>query len=247
MIRVILQLSAIILLTLLTQLGGLAWLAALATRHRIATFTAAYIALSLGAVWVASLAGRVPLPCFSSGPLQIQSPLYCALNRHYVTPELAQVLRDYATSMNEQFAGTTTLVLDANFPFLNGYPLLPHLSHHDGRKVDIAFYYQDTTGYLDRTTRSPLGYFAFEDGPTDCPERRATLRWDMTWLQPLWPAYTLEPNRMEAALRTLTADPRVGKIFIEPHLKQRFAPSEAKIRFQGCRAARHDDHIHLQL
>jgi hypothetical protein len=50
---------------------------------------------------------------------------------------------------------------------------------------------------------------------------------------------------MEAALRTLTADPRIGKIFIEPHLKQRFAPSEAKIRFQGCRAARHDDHIHL--
>jgi hypothetical protein len=117
MIRVILQLSAIILLTLLTQLGGLAWLAALATRHRIATFTAAYIALSLGTVWVAPLAGRVPLPCFSSGPLQIQSPLYCALNRRYVTPELAQVLRDYATSMNEQFAGTTTLVLAANFLF----------------------------------------------------------------------------------------------------------------------------------
>ena len=69
----------------------------------------------------------------------------------------------------------------------------------------------------------------------------------MAWIQPFWPTYTLEPNRMKTALRTLAADPRVGKIFIEPHLKQRFAPDLAKIRFQGCRAARHNDHIHLQL
>ena len=247
MIRIILHLTIIIVLTLITQLGGLAWLIALTTRHRIAAFAAAYIALSLGAVWVAPLSGRVPLPCIAGGSLQMQSPLYCALNRHYVTPELAQVLTDHATTMSRQFPGTTTLVLDANFPFLNRYPLLPHLSHHDGRKADIAFHYQDAAGYLDRTTRSPIGYFAFEDGATDCPDRKLSLRWNMAWLQPLWPAYTLEPARMQTALRTLAADPRVGKIFIEPHLKQRFAPDEAKIRFQGCRAARHDDHIHLQL
>lgn len=32
--------------------------------------------------------------------------------------------------------------LDANFPFKDGFPLLPHLSHDDGRKVDIAFMYR---------------------------------------------------------------------------------------------------------
>ncbi len=247
MIRVILHLTTIILLTLIAQLGVLAWLIALTTRNRIAAFVAAYIALSFSAAWVAPLSGRVPLPCIAGGSLQMQSSLYCALNRHYVTPELAQVLNDHATTMRRQFPGTTTLVLDANFPFLTGYPLLPHLSHNDGRKADIAFHYQDATGYLDRTTRPPIGYFAFEDGPTDCPDRKRSMRWNMAWLQSLWPTYTLEPNRMQTALRNLAADPRVGKIFIEPHLKQHFAPDEVKIRFQGCRAARHDDHIHLQL
>ncbi|HKK76486.1 MAG TPA: hypothetical protein VJ953_15505 [Saprospiraceae bacterium] len=31
--------------------------------------------------------------------------------------------------------------LDANFPFWNEFPLLPHLSHDDGKKVDISFLY----------------------------------------------------------------------------------------------------------
>ncbi|WP_299023855.1 hypothetical protein [uncultured Sulfitobacter sp.] len=247
MIRIAGHLTAITLLTLITQLGGLAWLAALLFRRRFLAFCAAYLALSLGAVWVAPLTGRVPLPCLAGGALQMQSPLYCALNRHYVTPELAEVLTDYASQMNRRFDGTTTLVLDANFPFVNGYPLLPHLSHHDGRKADIAFYYRNEAGYLDRTTRAPFGYFAFQDGPTTCPDNRLTLRWDMAWLQPLWPDLALDPQRMETSLRLLAADPRVGKLFIEPHLKQRFAPQIDKIRFQGCRAARHDDHIHIQL
>lgn len=177
----------------------------------------------------------------------MQSPLYCALNRQYVTPELRDVVVSVAERMDARFEGTQTLVLDANFPFFAGFPLLPHLSHHDGRKVDLAFYYRDEGGYLAGVTRSPLGYFAFEEGPSDCPKRRVSLRWDMGWLQPLWPEYPLEPERMRAVLEYLVAEPRVSKIFIEPHLKQRFGVQSGKIRFQGCRAARHDDHIHLQL
>jgi hypothetical protein len=69
----------------------------------------------------------------------------------------------------------------------------------------------------------------------------------MSWLQDLWPDYELEPRRMMAALQFLSDDPRVAKVFIEPHLATRFLANDAKIRFQGCRAARHDDHIHLQL
>jgi len=38
-----------------------------------------------------------------------------------------------------------------------------------------------------------------------------------------------------------------GKIFIEPHLVKRLKLASNKIRFQGCRAVRHDDHLHVQL
>ena len=247
MIRALLHLFIFALLTMLTQIGGAAWVLALCFKHRMLAFAACYIALSIGALWLAPVFGRVPLPCIGQSAMQMHSPLYCALNRQYVAPELAEVLTDYAADMDSTFPDTQTRVLDANFPFITGFPLLPHLSHHDGRKVDLAFYYSDDQGYLAGVTRSPLGYFAFEDGPTNCPKKTLTLRWDMAWLQSLWPDYRLETRRMTAALDWLAADPRVSKIFIEPHLKQSLAPDHAKIRFQGCRAARHDDHIHIQL
>ena len=37
------------------------------------------------------------------------------------------------------------------------------------------------------------------------------------------------------------------KIFIEQHLKTRMKLNNSKIRFHGCRAVRHDDHVHLQI
>jgi hypothetical protein len=237
----------VVLLTVVTQLGGLAWIVALFFRRRVAAFLAVYVVLSTAALWVAPMYGRVPLPCLSGDSMQMQSTMYCALNRQYVVPELKDVLMDYADQMDRVYPGTDTRVLDANFPFVTGFPLLPHLSHNDGRKVDIAFYYMDDTGYLPKATRSPIGYFAFEDGPTDCPEIAATLRWDMKWLQPLWPDYQLEAARMTKALQLLSKDDRVGKLFVEPHLKTRFNAQSPKVRFQGCRAARHDDHIHIQL
>ncbi len=247
MIRIFLHASIIIILTLVSQLGGLAWFIALFLRRRILIFSTAYIALSLSALWIAPMLGREPLPCITGNVLQMQSKIYCALNRQYVAPDLKDVLIDYAAKMESAFPNTTTLVLDANFPFISGFPLLPHLSHNDGRKVDLAYYYQDDEGYLPGVTRSPIGYFAFEDGPTDCPHSAITLRWDMAWLQSFWPNYRPEPLRMKAALQVLSTNERVRKIFIEPHLKERFEAQSSKIRFQGCRAARHDDHIHVQM
>lgn len=177
----------------------------------------------------------------------MQSTLYCALNRHYVTPELSTVLQDMAHDMAAAHPDTVTQVLDAGFPFWNGMPLLPHLSHNDGEKADIAFYYENENGYLRGQTRSPIGYFAFQNGPTSCPRRWPLLRWDMAWLQGFWPDWSLDDKRMATALRLLKNDPRVDKIFVEPHLAQRYGVTGGKVRFQGCRAARHDDHIHMQL
>ena len=220
---------------------------ALLFRKRMLVFLIAYALLSISALWTAPLLGRVPLPCFSDGALKMQSTIYCMLNRQYIVPELKNVLTDFSQKMQDEFPGTNTQILDANFPFISGFPLLPHLSHNDGRKVDLAFYYMKEGKYLPDKTRSPIGYFAFENGPTECPHKMVSLRWDLGWLQGLWAEYQFEPLRMRAALQALSDDERIAKIFIEPHLRTKLKVSNPKIRFQGCRAARHDDHIHIQL
>ena len=247
MIRAVAHVFLVLVLTLVSQLGGVAWLISLFFRKRLLVFAGAYVALSVSALVVAPAFGRVALSCFSDGPLQVQSPIYCALNRTYVVPELKALLEDNAQALNVRFPGTVTIVLDGSFPFGDGFPLLPHLSHDDGEKVDLAFFYRDDTGYLPGQTKSPIGYFAFEPGPTSCETLWPTLRWDMAWLQPMLPEMELDQDRLRVLLEGLTADARVGKILLEPHLKQTLNLQSNKIRFQGCRAARHDDHIHLQL
>jgi len=262
------HLLAVLCLTVLTQIGGAVWLLALLLRRRLPgggravlplIFLALYAVATLATRQLAPLAGRVALPCFpaSDATLYVRSPLFCALNRNYVTPPMAQAAQAYADHMAEVFPGTQTLVLDANFPFLAGFPLLPHLSHDDGRKLDLAFYYEDDAGNVrNGKTRSPVGYFAFEQpdagSPQPCTARQRllTLRWDMDWLQGTFPAWNLEANRMREALRWLSnegAETGIAKIFVEPHIASRLGVSSDRIRFQGCRAARHDDHIHIQL
>ncbi|MEW2912181.1 hypothetical protein [Leisingera sp. JC11] len=247
MFKVVGHLALVVFLTLFTQLGGIAWLASLMFWRRLLAFLILYAGLSLAAIWVAPHSGRVALSCWERGPLQMQSWFYCALNRNYVTPELANVLQETAGAVDTAYPGTVTQVLDANFPFLATFPLLPHLSHHDGRKADLAFYYAGAKGYSPKATRSPIGYFAFEQGPTVCHDNWLTLRWDLQVLQPLWRDLEVDADRTRHLLQFLEADSRVGKIFLEPHLQSRLGLRPSKLRFQGCRAARHDDHIHLQL
>lgn len=247
MLRASGHIAWIAVLKLLTQVGGLAWLIACLFQRRWLAFVALYAALSIAALWIAPVLGRVPLPC-AGETLRMQSWMYCVLNRHYVVPEMAEVLDETAEKAADRHPGTVTLVLDANFPFIDGFPLLPHLSHDDGRKADIAFFYADRQRrYLPADTRSPIGYFAFEQGPTNCPDRILPLRWDLDWLQPMMRDLPPDVARMKTALRLLSADPRVGKILLEPHLVQAWGVAHPKVRFQGCRAARHDDHIHIQL
>ncbi|QUJ76928.1 hypothetical protein KDD17_02380 [Sulfitobacter albidus] len=247
MLRVLFHIGIVASLTVLTQLGGVAWLIALLFQRRVLAFVLGYAALAVSAVFVAPLFGRVALSCLDEGPLEVHSWMYCALNRTYVAPELADALREAAEELARAYPGTRTQVLDANFPFFDGFALLRHLSHDDGEKADLAFYYRDAGGYLPGATRSPIGYFAFEQGPSDCPPVWPTLRWDMGAVQGLWRDLDLEPERTAAMLRILSDDPRIGKLFVEPHLAASLDVAHPKVRFQGCRAARHDDHIHLQL
>lgn len=244
--RFVLHGALVLGLTVLTQLGGLAWLLALRFRWRLPVFGLVYALFRGGAQVAAPVFGRVPLPC-AGEVLRAQSWVYCALLRNFVTPELLAVAEDAAGVVAAEYPGTVTLALDGSFPFGDGIPLMPHLSHDDGEKLDFAFYYAGSGGYLSGRTASPLGYFAFERGAETCPPTTLTLRWDMGWFQPFLRDLTLEPVRTTALIRALLADPRLGKLFVEPPLAARLGLAAEKLRFQGCRAARHDDHIHVQL
>jgi hypothetical protein len=269
MLRFAFRFAIVVFLTLLTQIGGIAYLMSLAVAHlwsvrrlvaKLAIFLLAYTSLTLVASIIAPIFGRVSLPCLAgvSDKLVLRSTIYCALNRNYVTPGMRDLAHALANNMDRQFPGTTTVALDANFPFLTGFPLLPHLSHADGRKLDFAYYYKDAGGnFLDGVTRSPIGYFAFEqpgaDDEQQCKGRNDWLtgRWDLNVFQPLFPAYRIEEQRTVAAIDWLTTEGVTGfgveKIFLEPHLKDALGITDDHVRFQGCRAARHDDHLHVQV
>ena len=60
--------------------------------------------------------------------------------------------------------------------------------------------------------------------------------------------YLMDTPATKRLLLKFIRQPQIKKIFLEPHLKQRLGlQKEKKIRFHGCRAVRHDDHIHIQL
>lgn len=269
----LLGLLLFVALTLLTQVGGIVFavcwlmsrfLSPLSGWWRAAIngalFAGLYAVLSIFVVPpLAALGGRVPLPCSATAdrPFAAAHPMFCWLNRHYVDARFTTLMDDLSRDMTRQYPGTVTLFLDANLPFINGFPLLPHLSHGDGRKLDIANYYRGADGaYLPGQTRSPIGYWAFEqpvtgDTPSPCrADAWLTTRWDMRFLQGLFPDRPLDPERTRAALRWLTIEGQragIERIFIEPYLAARLGVSSPLLGFQGCRAARHDDHIHIQI
>ena len=150
----------VVLLTIVTQIGGIAWFLGLWLRRPFLWFLPIYAGLTIVAGFIAPVLGRVPLPCNADGALQSQSDLYCAFNRHYVTSEMHNLATDLAAHMEQKFPGAITQTLDAGFPFVTGFPLLPHLSHDDGEKLDFAFYWADEKGeYLSGANRSPIGYW----------------------------------------------------------------------------------------
>jgi hypothetical protein len=221
-------------------------------------FAVLYLAVTFGLVPpLARFFGRVPLPVRGTAHVAPLTVWTCLLNRHYVKPALRQSLYQVARQLHEVYPGTRVAYLDANFPFLDGFPLGPHLSHNDGNKLDLAFFYLDArTGQrLSGRAPSPIGYGLYEgpargepNTPADCAARGY---WQYSLLGHLIPQGRQEKMRFDAErtrqlVRLLVAQPGVGKVFIEPHLKARLRLRSGKIRFHGCAAVRHDDHLHVQ-
>lgn len=260
----ILKLVLFIILTLTTQIGGIILVVLLpvlkpikaSTRYlkvlkQFLLLSTSYLLIVLFAVPpLAKLNHRAPLPCWGT-ETQLIKPAnlgYCLLLRNYVTPSAKQYLLTVAKQFQTYYPNTPIRYLDANFPFLNGFPLPPHLSHHDGRKVDLAYFYQDTqTKVALDTSPSWLGYWVYvapDKGQESCSNQTSALRWDFEGLQPYYKDYELDEARTRTLVKLLASNAQ--KIFLEPHLQKRLQLTSSKIKFQGCHAARHDDHIHVQ-
>ncbi len=262
-----------ILLTLLSQVGGLVYLLALFTHrwtdrlsekrvlkitYRITSFFVLYgLASFLIVPLIAKPLGRVPLPLRETNNLQPLNVMTVLLNRHYVKAELRDAAFEVSEQMHEQFPGTTMNYLDANFPFVDGFPLLPHLSHSDGKKLDLSFCYRDAkTGEATNACPSIIGYGICEEplpGEVNTAAGcAATGHWQYNILRKLVPQgnktdFIFDPARTRALVNLFAEQPAIGKLFIEPHLQKRLNLASAKIRFHGCGAVRHDDHLHVQL
>lgn len=261
----ILHILSVTFLTLITQIGGIIWIINFGAYRlfkqrqtrwiQVGTFIVLYVITSLLVVpSLAKMAGRVPLPVLKSNHLIPHNYITPILNRHYVTPQLKEQLEVIAQSIYQGNNQLKLSYLDANFPFIDGFPLLPHLSHNDGNKIDLAFYYtkQNESGNL---KPSNTGYGVFE-GPTkrEYNQTKACLQqgykqYDYTKFLTMGSRKDLEfdATHTKKLIHLLVRHPQTEKILIEPHLKNRLQLNHSKIRFQGCRSVRHDDHIHHQI
>lgn len=273
LLKILAVLLFIGLLTAVTQIGGIVLLISLLTfglidrrlggrwtrvAVKILSFVGMYLFFVFAIVPIAAKPfGRVPLPVFETRHLKPANILTCLLNRNYVRPELRDIAYDVAEDMNNKFPGTTVNYLDANFPFINKFPLPPHLSHNDGRKLDLSFQYNDSmTGEIASDVPSFIGYGICEepgDGEENKPEDcEKSGYWQYNLLRDIVPQhnkdqFAFDNARTKELVNSLVRQDEIGKIFIEPHLKNRWRLTSSKIRFHGCQAVRHDDHIHVQL
>ena len=257
-----------LVLTLFTQVGGLLlwpfWYSITKTaarfprwkRRGLTVLWCCVVYLVGGLVIVPQIAqysGRVRLPLYATqalptGPLHIG---YALLLRNYVQPHTYAAYTESVLRFQKDHPGVTVRYLDAGFVFPT-LPLLPHLSHSDGQKIDVAFLFMEDGVYVDRA-RSPIGYWGYAK---ESPERSECtgvtqklgplsipLRWDFDALQPFWPELHLDVAKNRALFRAFAADPRVCSILLEPGLH---TPLRApKLTKNSCAVARHDDHFHL--
>lgn len=247
-------------LTILTQIGGLLLLICYLffRKHK------GKLLLSFGIVYVLSTFVIVPLvaPYFgreaikTNEGVKIHMFLTTLANRNYVVPQINILLNDVSLDLRKESPNLEIHCLDANFPFWDGFPLLPHLSHNNGKKLDISLVYKDEKGKVVNDKPSRSGYGIFEK-PTDQEYNQIEVCKRKGYWQYNFPKYlTLGRTNEDLVLSTsitrqlvleILKGEEITKVFIEPHLRQRMGITHPKLRYHGCQAVRHDDHIHIQV
>lgn len=187
--------------------------------------------------------------------VQPHSLFYTLSNRNYVRPELHQVLQKMGENLSTRNAGIKLVYLDANFPFGDGFPLLPHRYHNDGKKIDVTFVYSKNR-QLTNLKPSFSGYGIFE-GPAGEEWNQINACLETGYAQYDFTKYvsfgTTNPNlefsidENRKFIEDLLNEDAVEVIFIEPHLKKRMHLEDEKFIYHGCGTVRHDDHIHIEV
>ncbi len=249
-------------LTITTQVGGVIYLISLVLTFKIKRkfrfkkliiFSTLYLfATFLIIPFIAPIFGREKI--ISNSKIAPTNFMTVLLNRDYVRPKLNKVLLNTTKLLQKEPFRIN--YLDANFPFIKDFPLLPHLSHNDGKKIDLSFIYETKKGEITNKQKSISGYGSFENpkkqefDQTNYCKSKGYFQYDFTkyaTLGILHPNLNFSKKGTKRLIQYLLKDKNVGKIFIEPHLKNRLGLKDSRIRFHGCRAVRHDDHIHVQL
>ena len=196
-----------------------------------------------------SPAGLVALPCDQTGDIRAAHARYCqGEGRNWVTPTALDVLRQGSARLARAYPQAHITYMDASWP--SGVrPMPPHVSHGDGREIDIALFYTDASGKPLASPPIPIGYGAFEPPLPGEPRPCAiTSRSGAFSDPPASRTWRLDEARTRALIVALLADARVQRILIEPHLEQRLGfAGNARVRFPGCYAMRHDSHFHVDI
>lgn len=260
--KIFIRFIVFVVLTILTQIGGVAYILSIWLSKKwhskfklksLVVFTVVYLAFTfIVTPLLAPLFGREKVK--NSKAIQPSNYMTIFLNRNYVRPEMNNLLQEVANDLKD--TNITIHYLDANFPFINKFPLLPHLSHNDGKKIDLSFIYQTSDGKISSKQKARSGYGVFEEAKTtEFNQVRKCLK--NGYFQYDYPKYltlgeintdlVFSERGTKIVINSILKQSSLEKIFIEPHLKQRLNLTNAKIRYHGCRAVRHDDHIHIQI
>jgi hypothetical protein len=269
-IKIILYLTIVLFLTALTQIGGIVFILSgliytLFIKKikdnfglKVLTFCSLYFFTTFVVIPpIAKIYGRVPLSVYLKNNVRPTNVWTCILNRNYVQPDLKNSIYNVAKTLETRYNGAEIRYLDANLPFYNGFPLFPHLSHNDGRKIDISFFYLSKKTHQPSNEKPAIsGYGEYEipkkgerNRPLECEKAGY---WQYSFPQYLTLGsnieyYEFDEVRTKAMIELFEAEENIEKMFLEPHLQERMGLVHEKIRLHGCNTVRHDDHLHIQI
>ena len=229
-LRFLFRLFLFVLLTAITQIGGILYLLTLMffgnkkLGKYLYFFGIYFIFTYLIVPNIAPFFGRERI--ITTDVIESQSIFYSLANRNYVRPEMNVLLADIASEFNKKHPKAKIFYLDANFPFLNKFPLLPHLSHNDGKKLDISLIYE-TDGIITNKKPSVSGYGVFE-GPkpkeyNQIKKCKSTGSWQYD-IQKYMTFGSINKDILfsekgtKSLMNAILKQPAIGKVFIEPHL-----------------------------
>jgi len=261
-LKILVKTLVFILLTILTQTGGIVLIISEIISHNVKWnnklkstyfFIIAYLfGTFIINPFIVPFFGREPIK--NSDKIQSGSFITVLFNRNYVRPEFNILLSN--VEQNLEHTDIIINYLDANFPFIDGFPLLPHLSHNDGKKLDISLIYESKDGVIGDKLKSNSGYGVFVE-PMGNEVNQTINCIEKGYFQYDYPKYLtfgtknselkFSEKGTKKLIDSFLKEDKLGKLFIEPHLKTRLQINDSRVRFHGCKAVRHDDHIHLQL